>query len=45
MLGRKAEGMRVSYLSVLAVLRELYIQPRNMRRFREYVRAVTGRDQ
>jgi len=34
--------MRVTYLPVLAVLRELYLQPRDMRRFREYIQTMTG---
>ena len=34
--------MKVTYLPVLAVLRELYLQPRTMRRFRAYVETLTG---
>jgi len=34
--------VRISYLPVLATLRELYSQPRNMQRFRSYLAALTG---
>ncbi len=34
--------MRITYLLVLRTLRELYIQPRNMERFRRYLAALTG---
>jgi hypothetical protein len=34
--------MNVSYLPVLQVLRDLYAQPRDMRRFREYIAQLTG---
>src|SRR6185437_6245934 len=34
--------MKVSYLPVLQVLRELYAQPRDMHRFREYIARMTG---
>jgi hypothetical protein len=34
--------MKVSYLPVLEVLRELYAQPRDMRRFRAYIAQLTG---
>ena len=34
--------MKITYLPVLATLRELYVQPRNMQRFRQYIAALTG---
>ena len=34
--------MRVSYVPVLKTLRELYVQPRDMRRFRQYIATLTG---
>src|SRR5258708_9138562 len=34
--------MKISYLPVLGTLRELYVQPRNMQRFRQYIAALTG---
>ena len=34
--------MRITYLPVLATLRELYVQPRNMARFRSYITAMLG---
>jgi hypothetical protein len=34
--------VRVTYLPVLGVLRELYLQPRDMQRFRRYLAALTG---
>jgi hypothetical protein len=34
--------MRISYMPVLGILRELYLQPRNMQRFRNYVAMLTG---
>jgi len=34
--------MKVTYLPVLGVLRELYQQPRNMQRFRNYIASMTG---
>jgi hypothetical protein len=34
--------MRVTYLPVLSILRELYVQPRDMQRFRRYIAALTG---
>src|ERR1700738_2753391 len=35
-------AMRVTYLPVLAILRDLYEQPRDMQRFRRYVATLTG---
>src|SRR6266571_3276983 len=35
-------AMRVTYLPVLSILRELYVQPRDMQRFRRYIAALTG---
>ena len=34
--------MHISYLPVLGILRELYLQPRDMQRFRNYVATLTG---
>src|SRR5258708_38484136 len=34
--------MKISYLPVLGTLRELYVQPRDMQRFRQYVATLTG---
>src|SRR5712692_9045413 len=34
--------MRVIYLPVLQILRELYVQPRDMQRFRRYIALLTG---
>jgi len=34
--------MKHRYLPVLGILRELYLQPRTMRRFRKYVDTLTG---
>lgn len=34
--------MKVAYLPVLAILRDLYQQPRDMQRFRNYVATLTG---
>src|SRR5437763_5873864 len=34
--------MKVTYVPVLQTLRELYSQPRDMRRFRHYVELLTG---
>ena len=34
--------MKVTYLRVLAILRDLYQQPRDMHRFRNYVATLTG---
>lgn len=34
--------MRITYLPVLRTLRELYVQPRDMERFRRYLAALTG---
>src|SRR5438045_2946149 len=34
--------MKISYLPVLGTLRELYLQPRDMQRFRQYIAALTG---
>jgi hypothetical protein len=34
--------MQVSYVPVLGVLRELYARPRDMARFREYIKELTG---
>jgi hypothetical protein len=34
--------MRVTYLPVLAILRELYVQPRDMQRFQRYIATLTG---
>ncbi len=34
--------MRVTYLPVLQILRELYLQPRDMQRFRRYIASLTG---
>jgi len=33
--------MRVTYLPVLQILRELYLQPRDMQRFRRYIASLT----
>jgi hypothetical protein len=35
-------GMRVTYVPVLRTLRELYSQPRDMRRFHRYIATLTG---
>jgi hypothetical protein len=34
--------MKIIYLPVLATLRELYVQPRDMQRFQQYIAALTG---
>jgi len=34
--------MRVTYLPVLPILRDLYVQPRDMQRFRRYIATLTG---
>src|SRR3979411_1136255 len=34
--------MRVTYLPVLPILRDLYLQPRDMARFRSYIATLTG---
>ncbi len=34
--------LRVSYLPVLQILRELYVQPRDAQRFQRYVATLTG---
>jgi hypothetical protein len=34
--------MRVTYLPVLQILRDLYVQPRDMQRFRRYIASLTG---
>jgi hypothetical protein len=34
--------MKISYMPVLGILRELYVQPRDVRRFRKYVATLTG---
>jgi hypothetical protein len=34
--------VRITYLPVLRTLRELYVQPRDMQRFRRYLAALTG---
>src|SRR5436305_9155418 len=34
--------MKVTYVPVLGILRELYVQPRGMARFREYIDTLTG---
>ena len=34
--------MRVTYVPVLATLRDLYLQPRSMQRFRQYIATMTG---
>src|SRR5438270_8284334 len=34
--------MKIAYLPVLGALRELYLQPRNMQRLRNYISALTG---
>src|SRR5437870_662459 len=34
--------MKITYLPVLATLRELYLQPRDMPRFRQYIAMLTG---
>jgi hypothetical protein len=34
--------VRLTYLPVLGVLRELYLQPRDRRRFHRYLAALTG---
>jgi hypothetical protein len=35
-------ALRVSYLPVLQILRELYVQPRDAQRFQRYVATLTG---
>src|SRR6202011_5453817 len=42
--GLEAPGQRVkiTYLPVLQTLRDLYLQPRDVRRFRAYVATLTG---
>jgi hypothetical protein len=34
--------MKITYLPVLRTLRELYVQPRSMQRFRQYIDTLTG---
>src|ERR1700732_5106600 len=34
--------MRVTYVPVLQTLRDLYVQPRDMQRFRRYIASLTG---
>lgn len=34
--------MKVTYLPVLRILRDLYVQPRDVRRFQQYVATLTG---
>src|SRR5690349_15449095 len=34
--------MKISYLPVLPMLRELYSQPRTLARFRKYIETLTG---
>ena len=34
--------MRVAYLPVLPILRDLYLQPRDMQRFQRYIATLTG---
>jgi hypothetical protein len=34
--------MRVTYLPVLQILRDLYVQPRDIQRFRRYIASLTG---
>jgi hypothetical protein len=34
--------MKITYLPVLGTLRDLYVQPRNMQRFRQYIAALMG---
>jgi hypothetical protein len=34
--------MKITYLPVLRTLRELYVQPRSMQRFRQYIATLTG---
>jgi hypothetical protein len=34
--------MNITYLPVLRTLRELYVQPRDVRRFRQYIATLTG---
>jgi len=34
--------MRVTYLPVLPILRDLYVQPRDMQRFQRYIATLTG---
>src|SRR5437660_5091135 len=34
--------MRVTYLPVLQILRDLYVQPRDIARFRRYIATLTG---
>jgi hypothetical protein len=34
--------MKISYQPVLSILRELYLQPRDMQRFRTYIATMTG---
>jgi hypothetical protein len=34
--------MKITYLPVLGTLRELYVQPRDMQRFRQYIATLTG---
>src|SRR5437899_9620059 len=34
--------MNITYVPVLSILRDLYLQPRGMRRFRQYIATLTG---
>ena len=34
--------MKVGYVPVLQILRDLYVQPRGMQRFQKYVATLTG---
>ncbi|HEV7664252.1 MAG TPA: hypothetical protein VGQ62_12000, partial [Chloroflexota bacterium] len=38
----QAPRLQISYLPVLHTLRDLYLQPRDMRRFKAYLAALTG---
>jgi hypothetical protein len=35
-------ALKISYLPVLDILRDLYVQPRSMQRFQQYIAALTG---
>jgi hypothetical protein len=41
-LAADGSTMRVTYVPVLGTLRELYVQPRTIERFRRYIAALTG---
>src|SRR3981081_2764210 len=42
MTPNQAPRLQISYLPVLHTLRDLYLQPRDMRRFKAYLAALTG---